>query len=581
MKTPYKIIFLILVLCLTACTDRKIHHFPEMEIADRIMISQPDSARKLLVGIKDDIKNENTATKMYYDLLLTHAEIKCNILQTSDSTMQKVVSYYEKHGTKQQLMRAYYLLGCIFYNYEYNASALEYFHKALNIRLKDNKNTLELRVRANEWIGQVYMYQGLFKEALPYFKRSYQYACAITDQDIKAEALRDISRCLYSMGLKEDGIKGFLKAAQIATKDNKSIMYKRIMNELAMYYIMNKEFSKAKEAINSSIDYTEKDITSGCYETWGDLFNETHQLDSAAYYYKKCIAIGNIYAQQASSQSLYFLYLDEKDYKQASEYIFKLATLTNSEKKIELRHNQSLIQSLSKKLQVEKENNRLKVQNANNRLFILLFIALILIIAIVTTAVVKENVRKSKRQKKLLMNTMKELREHSLTVKMENEKEIADMKAQLETLGKEKEAEMQTKILKVKTDMLQKWNDMIDSRREEQELLELELQNSDIYQFFHHNITKTPADNDFTELKKAVDKAYHNFTKRLADLYPDIKEKEMRTCLLVKINLSPTDICNILNISNSGVSMIRSRLFKKIFNKEGSSEEFDRFIKDL
>jgi hypothetical protein len=62
MKIRFYIILLSL-LSLLACNRENIHRFPSMEKADRIMEDNPDSARKLLAHVKDEIVTENEATR--------------------------------------------------------------------------------------------------------------------------------------------------------------------------------------------------------------------------------------------------------------------------------------------------------------------------------------------------------------------------------------------------------------------------------------------------------------------------------------------------------------------------------------
>ena len=100
---------------------------------------------------------------------------------------------------------------------------------------------------------------------------------------------------------------------------------------------------------------------------------------------------------------------------------------------------------------------------------------------------------------------------------------------------------------------------------------------SDIYRNFH-SLLFEPSANDFVDLQKEVDEVYSEFTSRLRNLYPRIKPLELRLCLLVKIGLSPNEISIYLGCSSSAVSMMRRRLYNKIFGVEVKPEVFDEFI---
>lgn len=55
---------------------------------------------------------------------------KADISFSSDSIMKNVVAYYEKHGTSNERMLAYYMLGCVYRDLYEAPMALENYDKA-------------------------------------------------------------------------------------------------------------------------------------------------------------------------------------------------------------------------------------------------------------------------------------------------------------------------------------------------------------------------------------------------------------------------------------------------------------------
>ena len=51
---------------------------------------------------------------------------------TSDSTMLRVVDYYDSHGTANEQMLAHYLLGCVYRDLGDAPRALECYHDAVS-----------------------------------------------------------------------------------------------------------------------------------------------------------------------------------------------------------------------------------------------------------------------------------------------------------------------------------------------------------------------------------------------------------------------------------------------------------------
>lgn len=85
---------------------------------------------------------------------------------------------------------------------------------------------------------------------------------------------------------------------------------------------------------------------------------------------------------------------------------------------------------------------------------------------------------------------------------------------------------------------------------------------------------------DWEEMERRLNGVYPNFTKHLLSLYP-MSEVEFQISLLVKLRVSPKCIAGVLMKDVSSVSSTRSRLYRKIFNKAGSSKDWDDFVLSL
>lgn len=125
-------IIFILFSMLLSCTGNKSYD-PQLSKADSIMDIADDSAQiaiKMLDALKPECSKFTKAQRMRYDLLYHKAMNKAYIDFTSDSTMLAVVDYYEHHGTANDRMLAYYILGCVYRDMHEAPMALEYYNKA-------------------------------------------------------------------------------------------------------------------------------------------------------------------------------------------------------------------------------------------------------------------------------------------------------------------------------------------------------------------------------------------------------------------------------------------------------------------
>ncbi len=112
--------------------------------------------------------------------------------------------------------------------------------------------------------------------------------------------------------------------------------------------------------------------------------------------------------------------------------------------------------------------------------------------------------------------------------------------------------------------------------------VEQEFYGSEYYRILLGRIERGEAlkDEDFEELEQRIKPVYPNFTSRLRHLC-HMSAHEFRVCLLLKINVPPSQIAMVLCKEVSSISSTRSRLYNKVFGKKGSSKEWDNFIATL
>lgn len=84
-------------------------------------------------------------------------------------------------------------------------------------------------------------------------------------------------------------------------------------------------------------------------------------------------------------------------------------------------------------------------------------------------------------------------------------------------------------------------------------------------------------DADWQQVEQLLRTVYPGFTTQLRSLYP-MSELEFQTCLLIKLRIAPKDIAAVLSRDVSTISTVRSRLYKKVFGRKGSTKEWDDFI---
>ena len=162
-----KVMYLLLVIMILASCAGNRKYDDLMQRADSIMDADDDSAKvaiRMLDGVKTQLPEFTKGQRMRYQLLYHKAMNKAFIPFTSDSIMQEVADYYEYHGSANNRMLAYYVLGCVYRDMHEAPTALEYYNKA----------TEQADTTANDCdyntLGKVYGQMALLfdKQYLPY-----------------------------------------------------------------------------------------------------------------------------------------------------------------------------------------------------------------------------------------------------------------------------------------------------------------------------------------------------------------------------------------------------------------------------
>ncbi len=574
----------ILLLFIVSCGQEKTRLQPELSQAEALMETRPDSARILLSHLNNKINDANRADRMKYILLSTEADDKCFINHTSDSAMLEVAAYNDRQGTPLQRMKSYYLLGRIYSDMQFTGEAISSFRKALDVECKDDTATYIVRARASNHIGQIYMYmyRGMYKEALPYFYKSYYFAKLAKNKSIVVFALRDIGRDYCARREMKKGLVYYEYAASVARKTGQDALYKMVMGEAANYYQKNGEYHKAKRALILGNGLSDAGNLYPHYVSWGNYYREINRMDSAIFFYNKCLESKDPYVLRAATLPLARIYADKGNYKQAFSFLERQTSIADTLTKKESINNENLIKVLNNKLQVEEENRLLKEKTFTLRLVGAAVTAVFIIMALLVFHYLRNRKLQYINQEERLKRVMSVMEQNSRQKLQENSEKIKMLREQLSSSQVQND-NLHKRFIQLEKESLQGENRRIEAEHERQTILQQRLRSSDLYLRFYQMAKshQKASDNDFHQLAELIDEMYDNFTHRLIELYPYINEKEMRICLLIKIGLTPTQISDIVCSSNSGISMIRQRLCMKIFQLKGKPDEFDKKIMNL
>ena len=124
LHTRAMVIVLISVIMVVAC-ERHTPAWKQMDIAESLMNTKPDSSLAVLDGIPtSDIKGKETSAR--YALLKSMALDKNYIDTTTFDVLQLAIDYYIKNGSPNEQLRTYYYQGRIYYSLPPHLQNIEY-----------------------------------------------------------------------------------------------------------------------------------------------------------------------------------------------------------------------------------------------------------------------------------------------------------------------------------------------------------------------------------------------------------------------------------------------------------------------
>ena len=117
------------MIILAACVGNRKEH-AKLDVAESIINEHPDSALAILDSLEASSPQFSQRTLRRWQLLRLMAQNKCDTVFHSDSLQLILTDYYDRHGTPNERMMTYYLLGRSHYDMGEPFSALSDYDNA-------------------------------------------------------------------------------------------------------------------------------------------------------------------------------------------------------------------------------------------------------------------------------------------------------------------------------------------------------------------------------------------------------------------------------------------------------------------
>lgn len=408
MKIYQVIILLAIVVALWLLPScRPAYGNEQMQAAEEIMESSPDSAYDILKGI-DSTRLESESQRARYALLMSIALDKNYIDTTGFAVLQPAIDYYLENGTADEKLKTYYYQGVIFSNRRDFEKALESFSKALLHYDNSDKSATAARLLVAKGILHADLYD--FNTATDCYLRAaaiYEY---LDREDMRFDCLlnalngsivindKDLADSLMSVC---DKIKP--SDIELAFKKNRSIL---------AYHVNFSDMEKIKGMISGQ---NEEVLTDSYYMIDLALAHHKTGNNKHALELLESLDKNNIDYDTLKYESVKVMALEDLgDYKNALSTFYGLSSREFSINETRLKQESHLIEEkLKLELNAQKESER------KTLIIWICFMGIMLLISVIITLIFI--LRNHKTKKELALQKIIVQEQENIRLKSDNE----------------------------------------------------------------------------------------------------------------------------------------------------------------
>lgn len=279
------LLFLLLSLWRISSCDRNRNEIPsDLMHIDSVMDYNPRYALKMLVSMEiEQYQDASDNIRMKLALLKVKAADKCLMEQKSDSIMKAVVKYYDRFGSCNERMEAYYYLGCAYRDMHDYPHTMEKYKMAIDLA-----DTTDVRF---DWE----LYAIMYTQLAELYNRLYMTSKAIDLQKkvIQIETSKGLN-CLSAIctlaNLYEEcdsmDLAGFYydKLFPLVLKNGIEENDLQYIGSMLSYYTYVKDYQRAKRCYDFIRVYPMEKWPVNTYSAVGEYCEELGMYDSALFY---------------------------------------------------------------------------------------------------------------------------------------------------------------------------------------------------------------------------------------------------------------------------------------------------------
>ena len=582
-----KLYILSVLLLLVSCTGNKVID-EQITRADSLMEANSDSALVAL-GMLDSLRKNNPkmskAQQMRFDLIYAKGMNKGFVDFTTDSVMKQVVAYYNQHGSANERMLAYYLLGCAYRDLDDSPASLDCYLQATEqadtLSRDCDYHTL---ARIYGQIGVVYLGQRMPLNAKNAYRKNEKYSWIAKDT---LEALIAAESQVNSSIMLESPSQ-IIEQCNDVYNNYKKFGYPteaaRSLGVPMSSLILTKQYAKVKRYMDiyerESGYFDGKRIPGLRYDSYfyakGLYYLNIHS-DSAKMCFLKCSNLAKSVNAKRLAFDGWYRYYKQKNLidsiKMYADLFIQYSDSVRIQNEAEAMSKTSALYNYS---QWQKQAKIQEVEKNRARIVILLMIILVVVMIVVVILYVK-NIRKERQiRKEQLLFVKQQILMKELELQ-KNQEELAKMKNELSSksslvLDKEKS------IMMLKDEIEALTNDCPQDNNESYAMFQQKAMVIKFRELAEKGIE--PSSQQWDVLDNIFESFFKQFRLSL-EKNSKLNENEYRICMLVWLGFVPNQMKILMGMSSSNISNIRKRLSKKLFDREMTTSKFDDEIRKI
>lgn len=561
MKQQYTLLYIFLLPCLlmvgtlSSCDGSYPH---ELTQADSLILRGEYDQVDSLLAVYDRQPSSRQSIQKYRELLqMARLFVKEELTDAHFSIVDSLCRYYDHRYTPDEYAQSLCFLGEIYKVSGDNPSALDAFLKGIKVA-EDCGNSYVQGWLYKE-IGDVYFDQRMLDDCTYYYRRYYDLAVSHRDtlrMALGADRMGKVHTILNQIDSTIYYYRKAIDLAQHTTHPENIIPYSKY--SLSDIYIQIEEFDKAKALMPRD------SLNDANWAYWHLSQNHT---DSAIYYFKR---FNTRYGLPAHRSAYYYLAQLEESKGNVVQSQFYYKTIPAIDDSITAQSQVEQTKRINAQFNfnlVKKERDEM-TQRSNLLQSILLLVFLFVTLGIAIGYYAWKYYRQKKNaelaHERLLRKEEERIRHQSVRQIEENKQKIAQLEQQLAEARQRNDVETADRIM-LDAELLTAENRNIEANHRRREFALKEFQKTDLYTRLKLHISEEEihlSEAEWQQLANHLDDIYDGFTRRLLAIV-NLSDIELRTCYLLKLEVSPSVMAALLFKSKQAISMIRKRLYKK------------------